>query len=77
MGTSKFLLQEQIKTRIKRGRVYPMIAVGMEYRSSKKPHKIRWTRPKDCAKSDIEYLRGLSEAMVRHDEVVGIDAAPC
>ena len=62
--TSKLLLQEQIKTRIQMGNSYPVSVIGAEYRSDKKPYKIRWTKPKESVKSEVEYLTDLALAMV-------------
>jgi len=74
--TSKLFLQEQIKTRIKLGREYPVSAVGHEFRSNAKPYKLRWTKPKDSSKSDVAYLQELAEMMIEYDDASGALAAP-
>ena len=70
--TSKLLLQEQIKTRIQMGNSYPVSVIGAEYRSDKKPYKIRWTKPKESVKSEVAYLTDLALAMVTYDTANGI-----
>jgi hypothetical protein len=49
------------------GHQYPASVVSAEYRSTKRPNKIRWTKPKQCHKSELQYLQDLAEIMVKHD----------
>ena len=65
--TSRALLQTQIRTRLQLGCTYPISAVGHEYRSAKKPYKIRWTKPGDDSRTEVAYLTDLAEAMLTFD----------
>ena len=65
--TSRVLLQEQIRTRFQLGRTYPISAVGHEYRGAKKPYKIRWTKPRDDARTEVDYLTDLAMALIEFE----------
>ena len=72
IATSRIYLREQIKARLQLGGDYSITAVGHEYRSKTKPHKIRLTKPADCRKSEIEYLTDLAETLISSDATSGV-----